>query len=80
MDNDWDKLQWTYTVDDWLFSHSGINYGGKFTSELYDDILNQELERVINEDAVPEYLKYPRGKFWIKSLNTYEKELIVCEH
>lgn len=69
-DDDWDKLQWTYTVDDWLFSHSGINYDGKFTTELYDKILNQELERVINENAVAEYLKYPGGKFWVKSLES----------
>jgi len=69
-DNDWDKLQWTYTADDWLFSHSGINYKGNFTTEQYDEILNQELLNVINEDAAAEYLKYPGGKFWIKTVES----------
>lgn len=66
---DWDKLHWTYTIDNWLFSHSGINFDGVFTSKKYDEILNLELESILNEGKDAEYLKYPDGKFWVKTIN-----------
>ena len=65
---DWERFNWSIPIDNWLFSHAGVNMSD-YSQEKLDGILNSHIEEVLEQNLEKSTWFSPYGDFWLKYLD-----------